>query len=674
MSDFDLENKINNHASDYNEPKFNLVFGIFSGIILLALAQLLDLLKGESFRPLGDQLGVTLVLFFISIYSFFYFYQYIRYFQQDYTSNKWTIITVAGGGVLVLASFFNFPFFYSLISIALLLIYLKLNKIVKSVSNYDRQKFAYGYLELYGLNLDEKTKEFINEYLNRSEDTSIEKIKELAVKYLGKETKINDYAIEIILNSKFYIDSIKLKFIKIKKLVFGLFIMVAIVLGVTDYAHSKVSSEQGVVKILSNYFKYENKNSKIVSENINELSKKIDTRNSIINQILPLIDDSSLNATKIKEGLIQIKKQKSEIQLKIINENSGKLYNNLESSIYSLRVTGLVLAFLIIVMILYVIILKHKVKHLPSNLEIKEVLKRVFWKVRKDDNNSSYGGETNSDLDKKSLFFISQYIFRPWPCLVSALISTHFAWQFSSNLYEPLLIFISVFSVTAYGFTINNIVDRFKDKYAIRKKYKLVNNPLSLLIAKTQAILFLLIALISSFYLPQQSIIVIISVILLLSIYSWVNNNYGIAANLLTSIFVALLVWVYPIEDKTQLANIILLSIYLFFYIFSREIIMDDYDYNSDFKYGKDSLPIVLGRKKAILLSLSILILTILMSVFLILYLNLNLTLLTPILGASLISLTGYLKYYKDNSIDNFNLLFKLTSLSYLTVFGVFLI
>lgn len=556
-----------------------MVNNIFMIIIVNALIQLLNFFNNATYtRPIGDQLGVSIILFTISIYSFIYYYQFIRFFKHDRSSVRWTYITVIGGAVLVLISPFNkTPIFYSLISFALLLIYLKFSQVIRSLKTYDKDLFEEGYLDL-----------------------------------------------------------VITKFRKTRQVVLTFFIILAIILGTMDVAESKIASNQGIAKILSNYFKFDNtKSEKIISE-LGRTSIDVETKGSLIEQV----------------------------------ENLSK---ELESSYFNIRFTGLILAFLIIVTIIYGLLIRLKVRDLPSNSHIRDQLKNAFWLAN--DNDDKTGNKKGGRLDNKNLFFISIKIFCLWPTLISALIATHITWQLSFDIGESFLVFLSVFSVTAYGFSLNNIIDRFKDKFAKRKKYKLVNNPRALTIAKNQTFFFAFIAIVSGLYLPTQSLIVILSVLTILTIYSWVNNNYGLLANILTSLCVALLVWVYPVSNNLEvLPNIILLSAFLFLYVLSREIIMDDYDYDSDLKYGKNSLPLIIGRKTAIYFSTILLSLTLILFSFLIVYLKMNLSLLIPVVGASLLSLYGYISYLTNRNDRNFKAFFTLTSISYLAIFGVILI
>ncbi len=278
-----------------------------------------------------------------------------------------------------------------------------------------------------------------------------------------------------------------------------------------------------------------------------------------------------------------------------------------------------------------------------------------------------------SNFEGKSLLFIALKILCWWPSFISALIATQVTYYFSHSWKDTLLVFMSVFSVTAYGFTINNIIDAEKDKFAPRKTYKLIFSKRAMQVAKIQAILFVCLAIGLGLFLPTQSLIILCATLVLLSVYSFINNKYGLIANVLTSLCVSALVWVYPISGDFSVFEMVILSLFMFLFILSREIYMDDYDFHSDKKYGKRSLPISIGRQQAKLLSLTIVTTTVIVLSFIVFNYSLNIKLLVPIIGAPLISYLGYIKYYVDNSDKNFKLFFNTTSFAYITFFGVFI-
>ena len=407
-----------------------------------------------------------------------------------------------------------------------------------------------------------------------------------------------------------------------------------------DFFLSDLSSNQeGIVQLFTNYFDY---------------------NNPVLNDLLTEVNESNYSSS-VKESM------KSKI---------FKLNNELISLNFNSRMTALLLVGFIIITFLYILIVRSRVKGLPTNHQTREALKIAFWKEETDDNNTSMKNSNEKiklNFDNMSIFFISKKIFCLWPSLISGLISANITWQISTDIKDTFLVFLVVFCACAYGFSLNNIVDRYKDKYAKRKKFKLYNSPRALKIAKTQTLIFGLSSVIISLFLPLQTFYITLSVVGILSIYSWINNKYGILANLLTSLCVSLLVWVYPSSSLENFSNIVALSIFLFFYIFSREIVMDEYDYESDFKYKKSSIPIYIGKYNSLLLSLTLMTLNAIMLIVYIKFTNLNQTLLFPVIGTSLLSSITLIKYIVKKDDLNFNRYFEVTSLSYLFIFLAFI-
>jgi 4-hydroxybenzoate polyprenyltransferase len=269
----------------------------------------------------------------------------------------------------------------------------------------------------------------------------------------------------------------------------------------------------------------------------------------------------------------------------------------------------------------------------------------------------------------KNYSYISIKLLCLFPSLIAGLIGGLIYFKHSQNILGSLICFGMVFFTTGFGFTINNLVDRYKDRYApkVRSKLILVDNPRALKIAIFNSILFFLFSFLLSLNLNLQALIINTTALLILTLYSYINNKYGIVANFLTALCPALLVWIYPVQQDLMIDSLLLFS-YIFIYIFSREIIMDTNDRFADAKIGKSSFPILFGEKFSKIFAFALLIATSIILTFIITYNGFNSFLLFPIIGSTIVSAIGYLAYIKSSTEQNFKYFFNSTSFSYLLI------
>ncbi|MEZ5198464.1 MAG: UbiA family prenyltransferase [Bacteroidales bacterium] len=263
-------------------------------------------------------------------------------------------------------------------------------------------------------------------------------------------------------------------------------------------------------------------------------------------------------------------------------------------------------------------------------------------------------------------------MIRWWHSLSAGILGGLIFYKLSNDIYASLVSALMIFGTTAYGFVINNIVDRFKDSMRGAKNVDLVANKEKLLSAKFLAVLLLLLSVISSLFLQKQGIIINTIVLLILTIYSYINNKYGIIANILTCLCVSLIFWISPINNS-NLIHVAFLSSFAFLYMISREFIVDDYDKEDDLKVQKTSLSIIFGSYAVKRTSLFIL--TIGMLVFSVIIFNYQLpyAFFIPVIIGNSLGIWGIIKYFNHKSDSTYKFFYKVTSLGYLTtLFAIF--
>lgn len=183
-----------------------------------------------------------------------------------------------------------------------------------------------------------------------------------------------------------------------------------------------------------------------------------------------------------------------------------------------------------------------------------------------------------------------------------AFSSYYYCNQSSNLLIETgLIVFAFVSLTTSFGFVINDYFDKEKDKLSHPNRM-IPSNKMSSSSVLVVAIILSFLSFLISLQLNFTIISINVSTIILLSIYSVINNKYGIWANIITALISSFVVIIGMVTSEMN-PFIIYLSISIFFFIFAREILLDIRDVVSDKYIGKTSIPIIFGKSKAVVIS-----------------------------------------------------------------------
>lgn len=173
--------------------------------------------------------------------------------------------------------------------------------------------------------------------------------------------------------------------------------------------------------------------------------------------------------------------------------------------------------------------------------------------------------------------------------LISALISAILAFFYLNDVVNSILVGLAILSTITFGFAINDYFDFEKDNI-YPEKHVIASGEMSRQqVGFIASLLFLLSAIITLFLNPLQQIINSL-LLLILSVYSHINNRYGILANGLVALCSSLSILIAQREIGSSLLTYS--SVSVFFFIFSREIIKDIHDVDADCTVGKTSIPI----------------------------------------------------------------------------------
>ncbi|MBI5021116.1 MAG: UbiA family prenyltransferase [Ignavibacteriales bacterium] len=183
--------------------------------------------------------------------------------------------------------------------------------------------------------------------------------------------------------------------------------------------------------------------------------------------------------------------------------------------------------------------------------------------------------------------------------------TVYYATTLNPSMMTALITFAVVVLTSGFGFALNDYIDLDKDKinhtYRALPSGKLSRRQVLLLIP-----ILVIVSIYFSFLLNSLALFIDIIVIALLSVYSFVNNKYGIWANAITALTSSFTI-IFGMSVGNFSLPLLFSAMGAFFLIFAREIILDIRDFVADKAWGKTSVPIRFGIVKAVDISMSLL-------------------------------------------------------------------
>jgi 4-hydroxybenzoate polyprenyltransferase len=187
-------------------------------------------------------------------------------------------------------------------------------------------------------------------------------------------------------------------------------------------------------------------------------------------------------------------------------------------------------------------------------------------------------------------------LVRIYGSIISATISGMLAWFNLGSIVDGAFVWLAIFFTITYGFAINDYFDYIKDSIYPDKHVIAAGLMSRRQVGIIAVVLCCLSALSTCFLYPIQQWINA-CLLLILTVYSWVNNRYGILANVLVAVCSALSILIAL--PAIRFSIIFLAGLSAFFFIFGREIIKDIHDVEADSSVRKSSVPIRYGPKPA---------------------------------------------------------------------------
>jgi 4-hydroxybenzoate polyprenyltransferase len=255
----------------------------------------------------------------------------------------------------------------------------------------------------------------------------------------------------------------------------------------------------------------------------------------------------------------------------------------------------------------------------------------------------------------KNLLVSTFKLIRIIGSIISATISGLLTYVHLHNWRSGVLVWLAIFFTITFGFAVNDYFDHEKDSIYPDKHVIAAGQLTRKQVGYIAALLFLLSAIVTVFLAPFQQLLNS-ALLLILLVYSWINNKYGIWANILVAICSSLSVLIA--QNDIRLSLLTFSSVSVFFFITGREIIKDIHDVEADTVVGKQSLPISYGLVAAFRAALLLTLASFVFSVFTSWYYQtwLYLLIMVPAHGLYLYFLLRYKsrteeKHYKDFSV-----------------------
>ena len=156
------------------------------------------------------------------------------------------------------------------------------------------------------------------------------------------------------------------------------------------------------------------------------------------------------------------------------------------------------------------------------------------------------------------------------------------------ELKNSTILMVSVFSGSAFCFLVNDIYDRKKDLMN-NKKRPIATGLVPLSIARNTSAFFGLLLLTTSWFLGIHAFVLAISFLIATSVYSYVNSQTGLLANIIVALLVAGTQWGVALLKPEGLLWVT--SFFLFLLTIPREMMLDWLDMPGDKQSGKPSFP-----------------------------------------------------------------------------------
>lgn len=194
-------------------------------------------------------------------------------------------------------------------------------------------------------------------------------------------------------------------------------------------------------------------------------------------------------------------------------------------------------------------------------------------------------------------------------------VSTYVATTPHLSLYIAFLIYTSIFLTCAFGFILNDYIDLEKDKVS-HKERPMVSGKIHPKIVIPVLIVLAAFSLLSAFMISIHAVAITLLALVVLSYYGYVNNHFGLLANVLVASLCVLTV-IYGLVVGSWDHLLLGTAMVLFFFVLGREILLDILDIEGDKVVNKSSVPIKYGPVVSVRIAAALFMLSTILSVYL---------------------------------------------------------
>lgn len=189
---------------------------------------------------------------------------------------------------------------------------------------------------------------------------------------------------------------------------------------------------------------------------------------------------------------------------------------------------------------------------------------------------------------------------RPLISSIAGMIATavYIATTSSGSVVIAISCFFVVALTSSFGFVLNDYVDVEKDRIGHPRR-AISSGVIGRMQARYIIVFLAVLSLSIASTLTFLSFIIDAITILFLSIYSYINNRFGVWANTIAALCSSFTI-VFGMAVGAFSTPLLLMSGATFFMIVGREILLDIRDLKADTSFGKTSVPIRLGVDRAV--------------------------------------------------------------------------
>jgi 4-hydroxybenzoate polyprenyltransferase len=246
--------------------------------------------------------------------------------------------------------------------------------------------------------------------------------------------------------------------------------------------------------------------------------------------------------------------------------------------------------------------------------------------------------------------------------LISSAISAILSYFVFADVGNAFLIGAAIFFTISFGFATNDYFDHEKDS-SFPEKHVIASGEMTRGQVGQISLVMFVSSIIVTFFLPAFQQLINAVLLLILAVYSFVNNRFGISANILVAICSSLSILIA--QPGIYISIVSYSSISVFFFIFGREVIKDIHDMDADARVNKTSFPLLFNARTSFVAAIILTAISLVFCVFTGIYFNNTLYILI-VLVAHALYILFVVRYMKTMSHSRYKEFSRYSKISFL--------